>query len=394
MDRKLFSLIMLALCACAPASDGAQSDSGQMASEAMARGTAQHDYRLETVAEGLERPWSVATLPGGDVLITEKPGRLRIVRNGALLPNPVAGVPEVVAEGQGGLFDVLPHPEFATNRMLYLSFSKPLEGGESTTAVVRARFENDALSDVEEIFEADSRGRGHYGARMAFAPDGHLFVTVGDRQAPPTGDLEMHPAQDLSNHHGTVNRLNDDGTIPEDNPFVGRDGIPGSIYSYGHRNEQGLAIGADGSVWITEHGPQGGDELNLVVAGANYGWPVVGRGLNYGEGTPIHSTITREGTEQPAHFWVPSIATSGLMVYDGDAFPEWRGDIFAGGLAGEVVARLEMQGDRVIVEEPVLYGMGRVRDVRQGLDGYIYVAIEDRDGGPTAVYRMVPALDS
>ncbi len=391
MDRKLLSLILLALCSCAPASDGAQSDNGQMVSEPMVHRTAQHDYRLETVAEGLERPWSVATLPGGDVLITEKPGRLRVVRDGTLLPEPVAGVPEVVAEGQGGLFDVLPHPDFTSNRLLYLSFSKPLAGGESTTAVVRGRFENDALSAVEEIFEAESRGRGHYGAKMAFAPDGHLFVTVGDRQAPSTGNLEMHPAQDLSNHHGTVNRINDDGSIPEDNPFVGRDGIPGSVFSYGHRNQQGLAIAADGAVWITEHGPQGGDELNLIVAGGNYGWPVVGRGLNYGEGTPIHSTITREGTEQPVHFWVPSIATSGLMVYDGDAFPEWRGDIFAGGLAGEVVARLEMEGDRVVLEEAVLYGMGRVRDVRQGHDGYIYVAIENRDGAPTAVYRMVPA---
>jgi len=282
----------------------------------------------------------------------------------------VQGVPEVFAEGQGGLFDVLPHPDFAANRLLYLSFSRPLADEASTTAVIRARFENDALTGIEQIFEAESRGRGHYGARMAFDPNGYLFVTVGDRQAPSTGDLEAHPAQDLSNHHGTVNRLHDDGAVPEDNPFVGREGVPPSIWSYGHRNAQGLAIAADGTVWITEHGPQGGDELNLVVPGHNYGWPVVGRGVNYGEGTPIHGTIGREGMEGPTHFWVPSIATSGLMVYDGDRFPEWRGDIFAGGLAGEVVARLEMDGEGVVVEEPVLYGMGRVRDVRQGLDGY------------------------
>lgn len=388
MDRKISSLALLTLCMCVDAPEA----NGPDGTPTLQR-TAEHDYRLETVAEGLERPWSVATLPGGDVLITEKPGRLRIVRNGSLLAEPVQGVPEVYAEGQGGLFDVLPHPDFAANRLLYLSFSRPLAGGESTTAVIRARFEDDALTGIEQIFEAESRGRGHYGARMAFDPDGYLFVTVGDRQAPSTGDLEAHPAQDLSNHHGTVNRLHDDGSIPEDNPFVGREGVPPSIWSSGHRNQQGLAIAADGTVWITEHGPQGGDELNLVRPGRNYGWPVVGRGLNYGEGTPIHGTIGREGMDGPTHFWVPSIATSGLMVYDGDQFPEWRGDIFAGGLAGEVVARLEMDGDAVVVEEPVLYGMGRVRDVRQGLDGYIYVAIEDRDGAPTAVYRMVPATD-
>lgn len=382
MDRTISLLALLTLSATVAPPASAQ----------MVHHTAHHDYRLETVADGLVRPWSIAFLPGGDVLITEKPGRLRIVRNGRLLPHPVQGVPEVHPEGQGGLFDVLPHPDFSSNRLLYLSFSKPLAGGASTTAVVRGRFENDRLTDVEEIFEADSRGRGHYGARMAVDADGYLFVTVGDRQAPPSGELEAHPAQDLTNHHGTVNRLHDDGRVPRDNPFVGRQGVPASIWSYGHRNEQGLAI-ADGDVWITEHGPQGGDELNLIVPGRNYGWPVVGRGLNYGDGTPIHETIGRQGMEPPVHFWVPSIGTSGLMVYDGDAFPQWRGDIFAGGLAGELVARLDMDGDEVVIEEPVFYGMGRVRDVRQGLDGYVYVAVEDRDGAPTAVYRMVPVTE-
>lgn len=386
MDRTIYSLALLTLCAAVAVPASAP------ASAQMVHHSAHHDYRLETVADGLVRPWSIAFLPGGDVLITEKPGRLRIVRDGRLLPNPVQGVPEVYPEGQGGLFDVLPHPDFTSNRLLYLSFSKPLGGGASTTAVVRGRFEDDRLTNVEEIFEAESRGRGHYGARMAFDADGYLFVTVGDRQAPPSGDLEAHPAQDLSNHHGTVNRLHDDGRVPEDNPFVGREGVPASIWSYGHRNEQGLAI-ADGNVWITEHGPQGGDELNLVLPGRNYGWPVVGRGLNYGDGTPIHETIGREGMESPVHFWVPSIGTSGLMVYDGDGFPQWRGDIFAGGLSGEGVARLDMDGDEVVIEEPILYGMGRVRDVRQGPDGYIYVAVEDRDGAPTAVYRMVPVTE-
>jgi glucose/arabinose dehydrogenase len=367
------------------------SSASPIAGQSMVHETAHHDYRLVTVAEGLVQPWSIAALPGGDVLVTEKPGRLRIIRSGRLLPDPVQGVPRVHADGQAGLFDVLPHPDFATNRLLYLSFAKPLDGGESTTAVVRGRFENDRLSDVEQLFEANSRGRGHYGGRLAFDDAGHLFITVGDRQVPSTGDLEAHPAQDPTNHHGTVNRIHEDGRVPGDNPLVGQQGAMPEIWSYGHRNEQGLAIDPEtGDVWITEHGPQGGDELNLILPGRNYGWPVIGRGVNYGDGSPIHSTIVREGMEPPVHFWVPSIATSGLMVYHGNAFPEWRGDIFAGGLAGEQLARLDMDGQRVVVEETVLYGMGRVRAVAEDLNGYIYVAIDDRDGAPTPVYRMEP----
>jgi len=355
--------------------------------------SAYHDFRLEVVADGLEVPWSMAFLPGGDMLITERPGRLRIVRDGVLLPTPVAGVPDVFARGQGGLLDVVPHPDFASNRLIYLSYSKPVEAGaQSTTAVVRGRFENDRLSNVEEIFEADTRGNGHYGSRLAFDADGYLFVTVGERQAAARGDLEAHPAQDRSNHHGTINRLHDDGRVPEDNPFVGQPDIEPSIWSWGHRNPQGLAIHPEtGDLWSTEHGPQGGDELNLIQKGANYGWPVIGYGVNYRSGTAIHEGTMREGMQSPPHFWVPSIATSGLMVYTGDRFPEWRGNIFAGGLAGEQIARLTLDGRRIVAEETLMLGFGRVRDVRQGPDGYIYVAIEDRGGAPTAVYRMVPA---
>ena len=383
MGRMISLLALVGLCA------GAASPA---LGQDMVHRTAHHDYRLVTVAEGLVQPWSMAFLPGGDMLVTEKPGRLRILRNGRLLPDPVPGVPAVHAQGQGGLLDVIPHPDFASNRTIYLSFSKPLAGGESTTAVVRARFENDRLTNVEEIFEADTRGRGHYGSRLAFDPDGYLFITVGERQVPSTGDLTAHPAQDPTNHHGTINRLHEDGRVPADNPFIGQQGVEPSIYSYGHRNPQGLAIDQrTGDVWITEHGPQGGDELNLVLPGRNYGWPVVGRGVNYGEGTPIHSAITMEGMESPVHFWVPSIGTSGLMIYTGDRFPEWRGSLFAGGMVGEQLARLEMDGQRVVVEETVLHGMGRIRDVRQGPDGHIYLAIDDRRGGPSPIYRMEPA---
>jgi aldose sugar dehydrogenase len=354
--------------------------------------SAHHDYRVVTVAEGLVHPWSIAALPDGDMLVTERPGRLRIIRDGRLLPDPVPGVPTVLAEGQGGLLDVVPHPDFSSNRLIYLSFSKPIAGEQgATTAVVRGRFLNDRLTDVEEIFEAISRGRGHYGSRIAFDGQGYVFISVGDRQAPSTGDLEAHPAQDLSNHHGTIVRLHDDGRVPDDNPFVGRAGARPEIWSYGHRNAQGLAFHPDtGDLWSNEHGPQGGDELNRITAGSNYGWPVIGYGVNYRSGTAIHEGTHREGMESPVHVWVPSIATSGLMIYTGDRFPAWRGSFFIGGLAGEQLARLELDGTTIRIEETLVRGMGRIRDVRQGIDGYIYLAIDHRGGQPTDVVRLEP----
>ena len=379
----------------------------QVSSQALMVRSALHDFHVVPVAENLVTPWSMAFLPDGDMLITERPGRLRIVRNGSLLPDPVAGVPEVFAEGQGGLLDVLPHPDFVSNQLLYLSYSAP-NGGESTTAVSRGRFEGDRLVDVEEIFVAQTRGRGHYGSRLTFSRDGFLFITVGERQAPvdqgerpnnrglPRAELEAHPAQDLSNHHGIVVRLHEDGRVPDDNPFVGQAGKLPEIWSYGHRNPQGLAIHpGTGDVWITEHGPQGGDELNLIEAGGNYGWPVVGYGVNYGSGLAIHEGTQRAGMESPVHFWVPSIATSGLAFYTGDRFPNWRGSLLVGGLAGEQVDRLTMSpdGKTVVRKETILQGMGRVRDVRQGADGYVYVSIDDRDGDvalPSAVVRLEP----
>lgn len=358
--------------------------------------SALHDFRVVTVAEGLVNPWGMAFLPGGDILVTERPGRLRIVRGGKLLADPVPGLPPVRAAGQGGLLDVALHPDFATNRLVYFSYAKPSEDGtKGTTAVARGRFENDRLTGVEDVFVAElwSEGRGHYGSRLAFDGKGHLYVTFGDRQVPPTGNLEAHPAQDLSNHFGTTIRIHDDGRVPADNPFAGREGALPEIWTYGHRNGQGLAIDpATGDVWYTEHGPQGGDELNLLQPGRNYGWPVVGYGVNYRTGSAIHGATMAEGMENPVHVWTPSIAASGLVVYTGDKFPEWRGSIFAGGLAGQQVVRLTMDGRRVMNQEQLFQRRGRVRDVRQGPDGYIYLAIEDSRGEPTPIVRLEPVV--
>jgi glucose/arabinose dehydrogenase len=353
-------------------------------------GSAEHSFRVVTVAEGFEHPWAIAFLPDGDILVTERPGRLRIIRDGRLLAAPVEGVPAVFAVGQGGLLDVVPHPDFATNRLVYLTYSKPLGGQESTTAVIRGRLENDRLTNVQEIFEAQTRGRGHYGSRLAFDGQGHLFVSVGERMAAPNL-LEAHPAQDFSNHHGTINRLMEDGSVPADNPFVGRDGVRPEIWSKGHRNPQALAIHpVTGQLWEAEHGPQGGDELNLIEPGNNYGWPVIGFGVNYGSGLAIHRGTSAEGMQAPVHVWVPSIATSGLMIYNGDAFPGWKGNFFVGGLAGEQLARIVVDDSGRPLEETLLKGLGRVRDVREGPDGFIYLAIDDQANGRTPIVRLEP----
>jgi aldose sugar dehydrogenase len=359
----------------------------------------QGPFRVVTVVDGLHDPWSMAFLPGGDMLVTEKPGRLRIVRDGALLPDAVPGLPEVRVGGQGGLLDVVAHPDFAANRLVYLSYSKPnADGSQGTTAVVRGRFEGDRLHDVEEIFEAEAwaQGNGHYGSRLAFDADGYLFVTVGDRQVPAAGNLEEHPAQDLSTHHGTINRLYDDGRIPQDNPFVGVAGAQASIWSYGHRTPQGLAIHPEtGDVWQSEHGPQGGDELNLILPGRNYGWPVIGYGVNYG-GDPLHGHTHQEGMEQPVQYFTPSIGPSGLLIYTGDRFPAWQGSIFMGGMAIPQLARLPLVGDGRQVgrmeRPPLLLGFSRIRDVRQGPDGFVYLALENRQGDRlTRIVRLEPA---
>ena len=371
----------------------------------MAAGAAQevqrtqlHDFKMVTVVEGLVSPWGFAFVSAGDILVTQRGGQLRLIRGGKLMPEPVAGVPAVRASGQGGLLDIVTHPKFAENKLVYLSYSKPnADGSQGTTAVIRARWENDRLNDVQEIFEAKawSTGRGHYGSRLAFDRDGYLFITLGDRQAPATGELEKHPSQDLTTHHGKTIRLKDDGAVPADNPFVNTPGALPEIWSYGHRNMQGIAIHpVTNEVWTIEHGPQGGDELNLDVAGKNYGWPVVGFGVNYRSGTAIHPGTTREGLEPPVNVWVPSIAVQNLVIYTGDKFPEWKGSFFVGGLAGERLVRLTLDGKTVKNVENMVQDQGRIRGLRQGPDGFLYLAFEDAAGGPSKLVRLEPVRRS
>lgn len=383
MKRTLLSLLTI----------GFAVSGGVLLSGQTAMRSSLHDYRVVPVVEGLVQPWSMAFLPGGDMLVTERPGRLRIIRQGKLLPAAVEGLPQIfTGNNQAGLLEVAPHPNFSSNRHLYLTYSTPLEGGkESTTALLRGRFENDRLTNVEQLFESVSRGRGHYGGKIAFDRNGFLFLTLGDRQVAPEGDLEKHPAQDLSNHHGTIVRLHDDGRVPADNPFVKQPNARPEIWSYGHRNVQGIAIHPEtGDVWANEHGPQGGDEVNRVLPGRNYGWPVIGFGVNYRTGLAIHSGTHREGMEQPVHVWVPSIGISGMMIYTGDKFPQWRGSMFVAGMAAQQLVRLTLKGQNVVSEESLAAGLGRIRDVRQGPDGLIYLVIEDRDGKATTILRLEP----
>ncbi|MEP4378481.1 MAG: PQQ-dependent sugar dehydrogenase [Alphaproteobacteria bacterium] len=345
--------------------------------------SAAHRFETVVLADGLENPWGLAFLPDGRMLVTERPGRLRIFDAGKGLSGPVSGVPEVAARGQGGLLDVVLHPEYATNGWIYLSYAKPVDGG-AHTAVSRARLDGAALRDLEEVFVARNPGSGsvHFGSRLAFGSDDKLYVSAGERG-------NANQAQNPKNNNGTVLRLNDDGSIPADNPFVGRDNALPSIFTYGHRNPQGMIRHpVRGEIWVHEHGPQGGDEINLLVAGANYGWPVVTFGRSYA-GFAIGEGSAKPGMTPPLHHWTPSIAPSGMAFYDGDAFPRWRGNLFVGSLKFRYLARLVLDGTRVESEERLIeQDFGRVRDVRQGPDGLIYVLTDEDDG---QLIRLQPA---
>jgi aldose sugar dehydrogenase len=335
----------------------------------------EHAFRVVKLVEGLEHPWSVAFLPEGRMLVTERPGRLLLI-SASKSKQRISGVPPVVAQGQGGLLDVALHPSFASNNLIYLSYAGRGDGGFGTE-LARARLVGERLENVEVLFRQDPKGRGglHFGGRIVFDRAGFVYLTLGER-----GEKER--AQRPDNHNGSVIRLHDDGRVPQDNPFVGKPGWKPEKFDLGHRNMQGAAWHPQtGALWTHEHGPQGGDEINIIKRGANYGWPVITYGANYGTGTKIGEGTEKPGMEQPLYYWVPSISPSGMAFYTGDKFARWRGDLFLGALSGQMLVRLRLEGEKVVKEERLLKGvLGRIRDVRVGPDGLLYLLTDETSG--------------
>jgi aldose sugar dehydrogenase len=345
---------------------------------------AEFSGRVVSLAEGLEHPWGMAFLPDGTILVTERSGRLRVVDQNGLRAQPISGLPNIVAVGQGGLLDVVLHPGYADNGWIYISYSAPGPGGIGTD-VARARLRGNRLTDLQVIFrlERKSDTSYHFGSRLAFDRAGYLYISIGDRGQRPR-------AQRLDDHAGSIIRIHDDGRIPADNPFISHPGAKPEIFSYGHRNPQGLALHPEtGAIWIHEHGPQGGDELNIIHKGRNYGWPVITYGVNYVSGTSIGEGSHKPGMEQPDYYWVPSIAPSGMSFYTADRFPHWKGSLFVGSLKFRLLVRLALDGNQVIREERLLQGaLGRIRDVRTGPDGYLYLLTDAPSG---QLVRLEPA---
>lgn len=339
--------------------------------------------RVDTVADGLEHPWGLAFLPDGRMLVTERPGRLRLVSESGEISEPLSGVPEVFARSQGGLLDVAVAPDFESSQLVYLSYAEPGEGGAST-AVARGRLQGEALEAVEVIFSQQPKvdGGNHFGSRLAFAPDGKLFIAMGER-------FKFDPAQDLSNHIGSIVRINPDGSVPDDNPFVGQNGALPEIWSYGHRNIQAAAIHPEtGALWEAEHGPKGGDELNIAEAGKNYGWPVVSWGEHY-DGSPIPDPPTRPEFAESLLHWTPVIGASGMSFYTGELFTDWTGDLLVGGLVSQGIVRLEQDGQSAEEVERIALG-ARIRAVVEGPDGGVYVLTDHGNG---AILRLSPAAE-
>ena len=367
--RFVFFFVMLwavlALFACG---GGAEESAVTVGSEA-------GPIRVAEVAHGLEVPWSLAFLPDGRMLVTERPGRMRIVSADGRLSGPLAGLPKVHAEGQGGLLDVVLGPGFAHDSLIYFSYAEPILGG-ARTAVARARLDAEGLrlTEVTRIFAQNESppGSSHWGSRLVFDRQGNLFVTLGERF------FHRDRAQDLGSHLGKIVRIRQSGTIPGDNPFGNREKVRPEIWSYGHRNVQGAALHPEtGRLWAHEHGPQGGDEVNIILPGRNYGWPVITHGREYVTGLRIGEGSERADVEAPLHVWTPSIAPSGMAFYTGGEFPQWRGSLFVGALRGSMLVRLELDGDRVLREARLLAEIGhRIRDVRQGVDGKLYLLDE------------------
>jgi glucose/arabinose dehydrogenase len=347
--------------------------------------TEHYDVKLSVVADGLDHPWGMAFLPDGAILVTERdPGTIRIVEKGGAVRPPLTGTPEAYTSGQGGMLDVAIDPDFADNRLIYFSYAEPGDGGAGT-AVARGRLERDAnaVKDVRVIFRQHPKTGGgrHFGSRLVFSPHGHLYITVGERG-------ERDRTQDFTINRGQVIRINRDGSIPDDNPFVGRDGYRPETWSVGHRNPQGAARHPDtGMLWINEHGARGGDEVNIPRAGRNYGWPVISYGVHY-SGLSIGEGTHKAGMEQPVHYWDPSIAPSGMAFYTGDKFPKWKGNALVGALKFRLLSRLVLDGEKVVGEERILRGLNkRIRAVVDGPDGYPYILV---DHDPGQIIRLEP----
>jgi glucose/arabinose dehydrogenase len=337
-------------------------------------------FRIDTVASGLGIPWGMAWLPNGDMLVTERSGELFRFRD-KKFEAMIDGVPRVYANGQGGLLDIKLHPDYEDNGWIYLAYSEP-EGNGGNTAIMRARLDGNTLVDKEKIFKAQPNTRSgvHFGCRMAFDENNYLFFSVGERGHPPN-------AQDLTNHCGKIHRIHDDGRIPDDNPFVDTPDAMPTIWSYGHRNPQGLAFHPEtGELWETEHGPKGGDELNIIKKGTNYGWPEITYGINY-DGTIITEDTAKAGMEQPVIYWTPSIAPCGMAFADAETYPQWANDIFSGSLSFRYVVRTDLEGNDVEKDEIMLREAGRVRSIETGPDGYLYIGVEN----PGFVFRLIPA---
>jgi len=340
-------------------------------------------FRVVTISDGLEHPWGMAFLPDGRMLVTERPGRLRIISNGILDPEPISGLPEIAAAGQGGLLDIALHPLFNENGWVYFSYVAAGSGGIGTE-VARAHFNGKRLSHLQLLFRLARKTSTvrHFGSRLVFDKNNYLYISVGDRGERPR-------SQDLSDHAGSIIRLHDDGRIPQNNPFVFVKQAMPEIFSYGHRNPQGMTLHPEtGDVWSHEHGPQGGDELNVIKKGVNYGWPVITYGVNYVIGSKIGEGTQKSGMQQPDYYWIPSIAPSGMTFYTGEKFPHWQGSLFIGSLKFQQLVRLELNDQKVIREERFLSGkLGRIRDVHTGPDGYLYLLIDAANG---SLVRLEP----
>ncbi len=376
MKRKPLFFTALSMAAIVLTSCG-NNDTAQADSAAEAQMTS---FYVDTLESNLKNPWGMAWLPDGRLLVTERSGEILVFKDDKLSGEKLAGVPEVYSQGQGGLLDIKLHPKYSENGWIYITYSKPGKGGGSTT-LMRAKLQDNQLVNQEELYQTTPivDSKVHFGSRIVFDKDNYVYFSSGER-----GTKEN--AQTLTNDHGKIHRLNDDGSIPKDNPFVNTPNARPSIWSYGHRNPQGLIYDAKNDlIWETEHGPKGGDELNIVEKGKNYGWPVITYGIDYNDSL-ISDISEKEGMEQPVHYWKPSIGTCGLAIVTSDKYPGWKDNLMAGGLAKQYVARVETADKKFVNEEKLLEKLGRIRQIGQSPDGYIYVITE----GPGLLVKLMP----